>query len=986
MTSIQRTAYPRFKRYFTPKELGEIYTPTKSEIAFAYNTTNGQSNILNLVILLKVFQRLGYFPKLSDIPNLVLNHVRTCLKLSDEIVLGYENSKTMYRHRIAIREYLKVNPFDKNARHFCAESIYKSAQVMDNPADLINVAIGELVKERYELPGFNTLDRLVARIRTLVNQKLFSLVISRLDDEYIQKLNDLLSSESVEKRSPYNDLKQLPQRPTRDHLNDLIFHLTWLDSLGEVKGFLKDITLAKIQHFAAEARVLDASEIKDFNQPKRITILISLIYSAQVQTRDNLVNMFLKRVRTIHNNAKNELEKLRQKNQETTEKLVGIFSNVLQAFVEPSSDNEVIKSCHEVFTPVGGVEQLLIECEQVNAYKGNNYLPLIWRFYKSHRSAFFRLINVLQFESTSQEKTIIEAVKFLQLNAHRRGELLPDTIDLSFASSAWLKLLKVKQGNKNKIVRRHLEVCVFSYLEAELKSADIYVIGSENYADYREQLASWSECEPLVAQYCENLGFANTASGFVAQLKTWLTDTANSVDSGYLDNGQIVINDQGEPVLKRPSKIELTPSAKVLSKLIEERFPERNLIDILKNVDYWTNFTRHFGPMSGSDPKLERPIERYLLTTFTYGCNLGATQAARHMGGIVTAKELLFINRRHVNGDKIQRGLTDIINRYNVLNLPKIWGDGTTVAADGTKYELYEENLLSEYHIRYGGYGGIAYHHIADSYVALFSHFIPCGTWEAVYIIEGLLKNISDIQPHIIHADTQGQSTPVFALSYLLGIKLMPRIRNWKNLTFYRPDKNTVYKHLDFLFKDTIDWEIISTHWQDLLRVILSIQKGKISSALLLRKLGNYSHKNRLYQAFQELGRVVRTVFLLLYISDIKMRSLITAATNKVESYNGFSKWFGFGGFGIIAHNDPIEQEKIIKYNDLIANAVIFHNVVDLTDILSDLKREGHLVTRDDVAVLSPYMTSHIKRFGDYLIDLNAIPQSLDEISNFNLI
>jgi hypothetical protein len=109
-----------------------------------------------------------------------------------------------------------------------------------------------------------------------VNQKLFSLVISRLDDEYIQKLNDLLSSESVEKRSPYNDLKQLPQRPTRDHLNDLIFHLTWLDSLGEVKGFLKDITLAKIQHFAAEARVLDASEIKDFNQPKRITILISL--------------------------------------------------------------------------------------------------------------------------------------------------------------------------------------------------------------------------------------------------------------------------------------------------------------------------------------------------------------------------------------------------------------------------------------------------------------------------------------------------------------------------------------------------------------------------------------------------------------------------------------------------------------------------------------------------------------------------------------
>ena len=985
MTSIERTAYPRFKRYFTTKELGEIYTPTKSEIAFAYSTTNGQSNILNLVVSLKAFQRLGYFPKIAEVPNSILNHVRGCLKLPNEIILVYENSKTMYRHRTAIREYLKVNPFDKNARHFCVQSVYESAQVMDNPADLINVAIGELVKQRYELPGFNTLDRLVGRVRTLVNQKLFSKVISRLEDDYVQRLNDLLSSHAVERRSPYNDLKQLPKRPTRDHLNDLIVHLIWLDSLGEVKTFLNNITVAKIQHFAAEARVLDASEVKEISQPKRITLLLSLIYSAQVQTRDNLVSMFLKRMRTIHNSAKEELEKLRQKNQETIEKLVGLFTNVLQVFVEPPPDPEVIQLCYQVFEPVGGVQQLLNECEGVNAYKGNNYFPLIWRFYKSHRSAFFRLLNALKFESTSQEQTIIEAVKFLQLNAHRRTEFLPDTLDLSFASPQWQKLLKVQQGEKNKIVRRHLEVCVFSYLEAELRSADICVIGSEDYADYREQLASWSECQPLVAKYCENLGFADTASGFVAQLKSWLINTASSVDAGYPDNRQIVINVQGEPVLKRPSRIELSPSAQVLSQAVEERFPERNLVDILRNVDYWTNFTRHFGPMSGSDPKLERATERYLLTTFTYGCNLGATQAARHMRGVVTAKELSFVNRRHVSGDKLQKALTDIINRYNVLNLPKIWGDGTTAAADGTKYELYEENLLSEYHIRYGGYGGIAYHHVADSYVALFSHFIPCGTWEAVYIIEGLLKNLSDIQPDTIHADTQGQSTPVFALSYLLGIKLMPRIRNWKDLNFYRPDKNTVYQHIDSLFKDPIDWGVITTHWQDLFQVVLSIQTGKISSALLLRKLGNYSRKNRLYQAFQELGRVVRTVFLLLYISDIQMRSLITAATNKVESYHGFSKWFGFGGFGIIAHNDPIEQEKMIKYNDLIANAVIFHNVVDLTDILRDLKRDGYLIAREDVAALSPYMTSHIKRFGDYLIDLDTVPQTLDEIGAFIL-
>jgi hypothetical protein len=54
--------------------------------------------------------------------------------------------------------------------------------------------------------------------------------------------------------------------------------------------------------------------------------------------------------------------------------------------------------------------------------------------------------------------------------------------------------------------------------------------------------------------------------------------------------------------------------------------------------------------------------------------------------------------------------------------------------------------------------GGIAYHHISDTYIALFTHFIPCGVWEAVYIIEGLLKNASELKPTTIHADTQGQS------------------------------------------------------------------------------------------------------------------------------------------------------------------------------------------------------------------------------------
>jgi len=47
----------------------------------------------------------------------------------------------------------------------------------------------------------------------------------------------------------------------------------------------------------------------------------------------------------------------------------------------------------------------------------------------------------------------------------------------------------------------------------------------------------------------------------------------------------------------------------------------------------------------------------------------------------------------------------------------------------------------------------------------LFSHFIPCGVWEASYIFDGLTKNTSDIQPDVLHGDTQAQSAPVYGLA-----------------------------------------------------------------------------------------------------------------------------------------------------------------------------------------------------------------------------
>ena len=159
------------------------------------------------------------------------------------------------------------------------------------------------------------------------------------------------------------------------------------------------------------------------------------------------------------------------------------------------------------------------------------------------------------------------------------------------------------------------------------------------------------------------------------------------------------------------------------------------------------------------------------------------------------------------------------------------------------------------------------------------------------------------------------------------------------------------------MFSETINWQLIETHVPDMLRVALSIKAGKIAPSTVLRRLGTASLKNKLYFAFRELGRVVRTTFLLDYIGSVELRRTIHAETNKTEEFNQFVKWLFFGGEGVIAENIRHEQRKVIKYNHLVANLVILHNVESMKLTLKDLKDRGHHFEHGILKGLAPSLS-----------------------------
>ncbi len=215
MASIERTAYPRFKRLLSASELAEVYTPSAKEIEFAVSRARGQDSILSLLVLLKSFQRLGYFPnKLKEVPAQIVTHVRACLALGGENHNQAEQpafqTRSFYRYHQAIRRFLGVKPYKEAAQEVAAEAVREAAQVMNNPADLINVAIEKLVKDCFELPAYRTLDSLVQRIRTQVNTALCEQVWARLNQAEQTKLAALVTKASeLEESKPLSDWARL---------------------------------------------------------------------------------------------------------------------------------------------------------------------------------------------------------------------------------------------------------------------------------------------------------------------------------------------------------------------------------------------------------------------------------------------------------------------------------------------------------------------------------------------------------------------------------------------------------------------------------------------------------------------------------------------------------------------------------------------------------------------------------------------------------
>lgn len=986
MPAIHETAYPRVKPYFSEKELDEVFTLSDIEIQWLDQKTklNNSASRLGLSLLLKCYQYLGRIVRTTEITPLVKEHLCKQLAIEEDVDLKGYHRATRRRHVNIIREYLKIKIDNVARRDVMKKAALSTAQTKEDLCDIINRIIEELIRERYELPGFSALTRLARAARTLTNREHYKAIVEQLSDKQKQFIDGLLSAtENAEAIDwSWSELKTEPKKPTPNNIKIFTAYVQKLQILREKFNLNLDFILpARLEHLYNEAMVNDCDDMRKVSDNKRYGLVAILIYMRLAYATDESTMILMRWIRNIESTAKTSFEKYQLAQAEKNEQYVLLLYNMLLTVDTKKSAAKKIREIEQHLE--GNIKQLLEGCKAYLGLTGDKHLSWTLSPYKNKRNILLNLVSSLTIFSSSADKSVENGLKFIQ---HHRSstktwiEVKESNLiqpDVSLLSAAWLKLAAgtKKREPIRQIHKHYYEMAVLNVLSNDLSCNDAYVENAFEFDDPNKQFIPWDKFYAEIGSYCKLIDLPTQGELFATKLNAELCNSAQMTNDAYLNNPSLIIHNR-LPVLKKLPTIAPHPEQNKIRQIIMDEMPIVSIVKAIVDVEKWTHISSGFKPLSGNESKIKDYPYRFASTILSYGALLGPTQTSRSLPQF-SRKQIARPFNRHTTEQRLVNAINRLNKRYKQFDLPYRWGKGDSASVDGTFWDMYTQNLLAAHHIRYGRYGGVGYYHVSDQYIALFSNFISCAVHESIFLLDGIVENDNDVKR--IYGDSWAQSEVLFALSYLMGIAIMPRIKHLKHLKFYKANPHDHYEHIQEIFTDSnIDWDLIKTHFHDMLRVVMSIQSGKIKPSTILRKLCSKSRKNKLYFAFRELGRVRRTIFLLNYINDPQMRREIHAATCKSEEFNEFIDWVAFGGGGVIADNLRFSQKKIIKFNHLLANILMFHNVVNQTKVINNLRSRGIDVPDEVLQGISPLWRENYNRFGTFMLDMNDAVEEVD--------
>lgn len=571
------------------------------------------------------------------------------------------------------------------------------------------------------------------------------------------------------------------------------------------------------------------------------------------------------------------------------------------------------------------------------------------------------LLQSVSFGAAPAGQPVLDAVRHLRA-ADGRGP--SPSAPLDFVSSGWKRQVKARDGSIDKIAYR---LCLLESLRAAIQRRDIFASPSIRYVDPRLGLLSGPAWEAARPSICRTLGLSTDAPAEVARL-------AGRLDAAYQDRvARLPVNSDvqiegGERVLSPLDKLEESPSLLALKTAVAARLPRVDLPELLLEMHARTGFAAGFTHASEGGARAGDVATSICAVLLAEACNTGFEPLIRRDTPALRRSRLSWVRQNYVRAETLTRANATLVAAQNRIPLARAWGGGDVASADGPRFVVPIRTIHSGPNSHYFGpeRGVTFYNLVSDQFTGLNGITVPGTLRDSLSLLSVVLEQQTELQPTEIMSDTGAYTDTIFGIFHLLGYQFSPRLADIGGTRFWRVDAKADYGALDALASQRINIALIIQHWEDLLRLAGSLKLGTVQAAGLIRTLQTKDRPTKLARALEELGRLIKTLYLLRFIDDAAYRRCILVQLNRGEGRHQLARIVFHGKRGELRQRHREGQEDKLGALGLVVNVIVLWNTIYMDAALNQLRAEGFDVRDEDVARLSPLGFDHINMLGRY--------------------
>ncbi|MFA6060545.1 MAG: Tn3 family transposase [Taibaiella sp.] len=393
-------------------------------------------------------------------------------------------------------------------------------------------------------------------------------------------------------------------------------------------------------------------------------------------------------------------------------------------------------------------------------------------------------------------------------------------------------------------------------------------------------------------------------------------------------------------------------------------FQPLSIVDIIRLVGNETRFLQAFDPVTPRGHKSNRDPTLIMAVVLANAIRIGTRKMAENSD--LNLSELLTAESAYVRVETLKKAIDIINNAAAKLPIFKEWHINGVLhgSMDGTKIETMLENIKARSSQKYflDSVGVSSFNMIANS-LPLSAILIGSHEYEGHFSFELFQHgNTSDIKPVRQSGDGHAMNQLNFALFHMVDKLFMPRIPKIHRETLYAFGSLSDYK--DYLIKPDkiLSEKLIAEEWDNIQRIYHALISGNTRPSVIIKKLSAHTHKSRTKKAFWQFNNILKSIYLLKFIDDEKIRQGVTKALNRGEAYHNLCAAIGLHKGGKLKGYSEIDLAIWNECTRLIASIITYYN----TYILSTLFITANKHERKFLINASPIAWAHINFIGFY--------------------